>query len=71
MRLTERFTRTAPDTLQYSVTIDDPQLGTRPWTMSFPPARDNSYGTFEYACHEGNWRTLRGRPGRAGKGGTP
>ena len=53
MRLTERFTRTAPDTLQYSVTIDDPQLGTRPWTMSLPFARDNSYGMFEYGCHEG------------------
>ena len=53
MRLTERFTRTAPDTLQYPVTIDDPQLGTRPWTMSLPFARDNSYGMFEYGCHEG------------------
>ena len=55
MRLTERFTRTSADTLQYSVTIDDPQLWTRPWTMSFPLARDESYGMFEYACHEGNY----------------
>jgi hypothetical protein len=55
MRLTERFTRTAADTLQYSVTIDDRQMWTRPWTMSFPLARDDGYGMFEYACHEGNY----------------
>jgi hypothetical protein len=55
MRLTERFTRTAGDTLQYTITIDDPQLWTRPWTMSFPLTRDDGYGMFEYACHEGNY----------------
>jgi len=55
MRLTERFTRTSADMLQYSITIDDPQLWTRPWTMSFPLARDEGYGMFEYACHEGNY----------------
>ena len=55
LRLTERFTRTSADTLQYSVTIDDPQLWTRPWTMAFPLARDDGYGMFEYACHEGNY----------------
>ena len=55
MRLTERFTRTSAETLQYSVTIDDPQLWTRPWTMAFPLARDEGYGMFEYACHEGNY----------------
>ena len=55
MRLTERFTRTAGDTLQDTITIDDPQLWTRPWTMSFPLTRDDGYGMFEYACHEGNY----------------
>jgi len=55
LHLVERFTRTAPDTLHYTVTIDDPQTWTRPWTMSFPLQRDDAYGMFEYACHEGNY----------------
>ena len=55
LRLTERFTRTADDTLQYSVTIDDPQMWSRPWTLAFPLTRDDGYGMFEYACHEGNY----------------
>ncbi len=25
-----------------------------PWTLEFPLARDDGYGMFEYACHEGN-----------------
>jgi len=37
------------------VTIDDSQTWTRPWTMSFPLQRDDTYGMFEYACHEGNY----------------
>jgi len=47
--------RTGADTIQYTVTIDDPQMWTRPWTMSFPLGRDPGYGMFEYACHEGNY----------------
>jgi hypothetical protein len=54
-RFTERFTRTSADTLEYSVTIDDPQVWSRAWTMRFPLARDDGYGMFEYACHEGNY----------------
>ena len=55
LRLTERFSRTSDDILQYEVTIDDPVMWTRPWTMSFPLSRDPGYGMFEYACHEGNY----------------
>ena len=36
MKLTERFTRTGPDHLQYEATIEDPQVFTRPWKMRFP-----------------------------------
>jgi len=35
LRLTERFSRPDLDTLQYSVTIDDPGAYTRPWTASW------------------------------------
>ena len=55
LRITERFTRLAPDTLQYEATIDDPKTWTRPWTLSFPWKLDPDYGFFEYACHEGNY----------------
>jgi hypothetical protein len=33
LHLVERWTRTAPGTLQYEVTIDDPTVWTRPWTI--------------------------------------
>ena len=54
LKITERFTRTAGDTMSYRMTVDDPQTWTAPWTLEFPLARDDSYGMFEYACHEGN-----------------
>jgi hypothetical protein len=53
--ITERFTRTTADTLQYEVTVDDPRTWTGPWTAAFPLRRDPGYGMFEYACHEGNY----------------
>ncbi len=52
--LTERFTRTGPDTMQYEVTVNDPKTWTRPWTAAFPLRRESTYKIFEYACHEGN-----------------
>jgi hypothetical protein len=66
LHVVERFTRTSPDTILYEVTVDDPEVYTRPWTVSMPLTRDDSYVMYEYACHEGNQAvelTLRG--GRA------
>jgi hypothetical protein len=54
LRLTERFTRVDDETLQYEVTVDDPQTWVRPWRLSFPLIRESAYQLFEYACHEGN-----------------
>jgi hypothetical protein len=54
LTITERFTRVADDAIEYQMTIDDPQTWTAPWTMQFPLKRDDGYGMFEYACHEGN-----------------
>jgi len=54
MRLTERFTRVAPDTLVYEYTVDDPETFTKPWTARFPMVK-NPEPMFEYACHEGNY----------------
>ena len=55
IKLTERFTMLDANTLQYEVTIDDPGTWARPWTIAFPWKRDQRYGMFEYACHEGNY----------------
>ena len=54
LQLTERFTRVDANTITYQVTIDDPGVYTRPWTVAIPLNRDDSYQMFEYACHEGN-----------------
>ena len=54
LKTTERFTRTGPETLVYEVTVDDPETWVAPWTLQIPLARDDGYGMFEYACHEGN-----------------
>ena len=54
LRVIERFTRTDRDTIQYEVTIDDPNVYTRPWKVAFPFYTDPEARVFEYACHEGN-----------------
>jgi len=54
LRLVERFARTDTDTISYEITIEDPSIYTRPWTVAIPLTRDDSYQMFEYACHEGN-----------------
>ena len=54
LRMVERFTRTDANTIQYEATVDDPKTWTGPWRVSFPLKRDDDYGFFEYACHEGN-----------------
>jgi hypothetical protein len=58
-RMVERFTPVDADTIHYQVTIDDPQVYTRPWTMAFPLRRNNEKGfrLLEEACHEGERNT--------------
>ena len=55
LKVTERFTRIDADTLHYRVTVDDPLTWTASWTMQFPLERNDGYGMYEYACHEGNY----------------
>jgi hypothetical protein len=54
LRVVERFTPIAAGTIDYQVTIEDPTIYTRPWTVAIPLHRDATYQIFEYACHEGN-----------------
>ena len=56
LTMTERYTRTGPDTLEYRFTLDDPTVWTRPWTGMFTYVRgETQYELVEYACHEGNY----------------
>jgi hypothetical protein len=55
MKITERFTRTADDTIEFEMVIDDPEvLSTGHFTIRYPLYLDNDYVMYEYACHEGN-----------------
>ena len=54
LHVVERFTRVAEGTIQYEVTIDDPNVYTQPWKVVIPLTRDPEYVLYEYACQEGN-----------------
>ncbi|HTG73557.1 MAG TPA: hypothetical protein VMB70_07300 [Terriglobia bacterium] len=54
MRIVERLTRTGPETVDYKMTIEDPTVLTRSWSVEFPWQLDPDYDMYEYACHEGN-----------------
>ena len=53
LKVTERFTRTGPDTILYRFTMDDPTSFTAPFTGELPFNRIDEM-VYEYACHEGN-----------------
>jgi hypothetical protein len=55
MRLTERFTRTGDNMLEYRATVDDAQTWARPWTILISLPRGTETHLHEYACHEGNY----------------
>jgi hypothetical protein len=54
MKIVERLTPTGPDTIDYKITVTDPEDYTAPWTADLPWVRDSSYRMYEYACHEDN-----------------
>jgi hypothetical protein len=65
VKVTERFTRIAPDHLLYEATIDDPDTFTRPWKISMPLYRriEQDAQLMEFRCVEfveelmfGQWR---------------
>jgi hypothetical protein len=54
LELVERFTRLDSETLEYEVTVHDPDTWSQPWTASIP-MRLSDAPLYEYACHEGNY----------------
>ena len=53
LKLTEYFTRTDQNTIEYKFTVDDPSTWTRPWSAIVPLSHMKG-PIFEYACAEGN-----------------
>jgi hypothetical protein len=57
LHLVERFTRKDAETLEYSITIDDPTTWTRPWTVQQEMRKQDERANriyYEPRCHEGN-----------------
>jgi hypothetical protein len=55
LKIVERFTPIGPDTLEWSITFDDPHTWAKPWTFVMNLTHDETQPPFEYACHEGNY----------------
>ena len=64
LHLVERFTRTGPDTIEYQFTVEDPTVWEQSWT-AVVPMRATAGPIFEFACHEGNARSIEGILGSA------
>ncbi len=55
LRLTERFKKTGPDTIQWTVTYDDPVYFTRPWSIERTFTRGKPADrVLPYTCNENN-----------------
>ena len=54
LQVIERFTPRSADTLTYEATIEDPNVFTRPWTMSMPLYRraEPNAAILEFRCVE-------------------
>jgi len=54
-KLVERLTRVDAQTVRYELTVDDPVIYTKPWTVRLNLDTKPGYEIYEYACHEGNY----------------
>jgi len=59
LKTVERFKPTSKNTVEWSITFNDPDTWVQPWTFGMRLTRDDEHPLFEYACHEGN-EGLRG-----------
>lgn len=58
LHLVERFTRTGPESLEYSLTLEDSTTWTRPWTAKQDLVKQADQPNriyYEPRCHEGNY----------------
>ncbi len=56
-KMTERYTRTGPNSLRREITFEDPKTWTKPWTVliDMGKSNDDRHMIFDSACHEGNY----------------
>ncbi len=54
LHLVERIRRVDANTIDYSITVNDPQMYRGPWTVRYPMTKADGL-MYEYACHEGNY----------------
>jgi hypothetical protein len=59
LHLVERFTRVAPNEIEYVVTSEDSTTWTEPWTAKVRLMK-TQYKIYELACHEGNRTVMEG-----------
>jgi hypothetical protein len=59
LHLVERFTRVNQNAINYEFTADDPTTWTRPWAVRIPMTKIDGL-IYEFACHEGNSKSLEG-----------
>jgi hypothetical protein len=58
LHLVERWTRTGPTSLEYAVTVEDPTVWARPWTVKQEFTRQSDQENriyYEPRCNEGNY----------------
>ena len=55
LRLIERYTRLDGKTMDYRLTVEDPDSFVKPWTVSTPMTTEGNVQVLEYACHEANY----------------
>jgi hypothetical protein len=64
LRIVERYRRIDADTLEYRVTVEDPETYIRPYTAVRELSRDDSYEMQPFHCHEGH-RSIGGAMAQA------
>jgi len=55
LTMVERYRPMAPNKIEWSLTLNDPDTWARPWTFGMTLTADPGQPLFEYACHEGNY----------------
>jgi hypothetical protein len=53
-KVVETLTMTGPDSISYEMGYSDPETFVAPWKARLDWTRNEDYGFYEYACHEGN-----------------
>ena len=54
LHIVERFRRAGATAIEYRMTVNDPRMYTKPWTVAIPMEQTDDL-MYEYACHEANY----------------